>query len=150
MILVISKYIHTSSNYMRYTQESTRFCDLSRNFGAGSLVRGWYLQKKNCVYLGLSLSLSLLHWRRELEERSGGVGPSRVQPPNFHIWSTRPLSGAGSPIALHLPLPIRPYSHNEPLRFASHMCMRQRPSLPAPLTPVAVEISYNLLPYNQR
>jgi len=52
----------------------------------------------------LSLSLSLLHWRRELEERSGGVGPGQVQPPNFHIWSMRPLSCAGSPIAL-LPLP---------------------------------------------
>src|SRR5258706_5609098 len=35
-----------------------------------------------------SLSLSLLHWRREQEERSEGVGPGWVQPP----WPSFPTT----------------------------------------------------------
>src|SRR5258706_11517211 len=37
----------------------------------------------------LSLSLSLLHWRREREERSEGVGPGWVQPPRLSFPTTR-------------------------------------------------------------
>ena len=140
MILVISKYIHTSSNYMQYTQESTRFCDLSWNFGTGSLARGWYLPKFFCIYLGLSLSLSL---SPPLEERTRGEvrgswtrsGPTTQFP---YLVNAPPIlcrfTDCPPSIALHLPLPIQPYSHNEPLCFASHMCVCQRPSLPVPLT----------------
>jgi len=131
MILVISKYIHTSSNY---TQESTRFCNLLWNFGTGLLARVVLTKKKLCIPGALSLSLSLLHWRRELEERSGGVGPqsgpttqfpfSVNAPPIRHQFTDRPPS-----IALYLLLPTQPYPHNEPLCFASHMCVHQWPSL---------------------
>ena len=40
-------------------------------------------KKKTCIpgSLSLSLSLSLLHWRRKREERCEAVGPVRVQPP---------------------------------------------------------------------
>jgi len=62
----------TSSIYIKVHA----FYNLPRNFGSGLLARG-------CTYnfflaytrLSLSLSLSLLHWKREQEERSGGVGP---------------------------------------------------------------------------
>src|SRR5258706_12741108 len=39
--------------------------------------------------LSLSLSLCLLHWRREREERSEGVGPGWVQPPRLSFPTTR-------------------------------------------------------------
>jgi len=62
----------TSSIY----EKSTRFLQLAANFSAGPLTRGCTYQKKIAyTRLSLSLSLSLLHWKREREEWSGGVGP---------------------------------------------------------------------------
>ena len=109
------------------------FFNLSQNFSTGLLTRGWYLQKK-IVYTWGSLSLSLLHWRRELEERSGGVGPqsgpttqfpfSVDGPPIRRQFTDRPPS-----ITIHLPLPTWPYPHDKPLCFASCVCVCQQPSL---------------------
>jgi len=97
IILVISKYIDTSGNYMRCTQETARFATRHETLVL-DCSRGVILPKKKCVYLGLSLSLSLSSIGRENERRGWGeLDPSQVQPPNFHFWSTRPLSGAGSP-----------------------------------------------------
>jgi len=67
----------TSSIY----EKSMRFYNSPQNFGAGPLTRGCTYKKK-IAYTRLSLSLSLLHWKREQEERSGGVGPNWAQPPD--------------------------------------------------------------------
>jgi len=57
-------------------KKSMHFYNLPQNFSAAPLARGCTYQKKK-VYtrLSLSLSLSILHWKREQEERLGGVGP---------------------------------------------------------------------------
>jgi len=60
---------NTSSIY----KTSTHFYNLPQNFGTGLLMRGCTYQKKLCI--PGSLSLSLLHWKREWEERLAGVGP---------------------------------------------------------------------------
>jgi hypothetical protein len=78
IISVISRYIHTSSNYMRSIQETARFCNPSRDFGTGTLARGNTYEKKFAytrLSLSLSLSLSPPLEERAKEERSGGVGP---------------------------------------------------------------------------
>ena len=95
--------------------------------------KGVVLTKKK-LHIPGALSLSLLHWRRELEERLGRVGPqlgpttqfpfSVDVPPIQCRFTDRPPS-----ITVHLPLPTRPYPHNEPLCFASRMCACQQPSL---------------------
>ena len=58
--------------------------------------RGGAHTKKNLRIpgsLSLSLSLSLLHWRREREERSGGVGPRSGPTTRLPILANVPLSG---------------------------------------------------------
>jgi len=52
-------------------EKARAFYNSPRNFGAGPLARGCTYKKK----LRIPGSLSLLHWKREREERSGGVGP---------------------------------------------------------------------------
>jgi len=49
------------------------FSNLPWNFSTGLLTRGCTYKKKIAY---TRLSLSLLHWKREQEERLGGVGPS--------------------------------------------------------------------------
>jgi len=129
IILVISKYINTSSNYMRCTQEMARFAT-RRETSVLDRSQGVILPKKKlCIpgALSLSLSLSLLHWKREREERSGGVGlrsgPTTQFPFSVNaspIWHRL----ASLPITVHLSLPT--HSLNEPLRSASCMCVRHR------------------------
>jgi len=60
----------TSSIY----ENSTRFLQLATKLQHWTTHEGLYLPKK-IAYTRLSLSLSLLHWKREREEWSGGVGP---------------------------------------------------------------------------
>jgi hypothetical protein len=77
IISVISRYIHTSNNYMQSIQETARFCNPSRDFGAGTLARGNTYEiffAYTRLSLSLSLSLSPLEERAK-EERLGGVGP---------------------------------------------------------------------------
>ena len=60
----------TSSIYEKSTRFFTTHCETS----ALDCSQGVVLTKKKLRIPG-SLSLSLLHWKREWEERSGGVGP---------------------------------------------------------------------------
>jgi hypothetical protein len=111
IISVISRYIHTSSNYMRSIQETARFCNPSRDFGAGTLARGNTYEKKFAytrLSLSLSLSLSLLHWKRERKRRGRGeLDLGRVQPPEgYHTRPTRTL-----PPRPTLPVRRVPYCH---------------------------------------
>ena len=129
IILVISKYIDTSSNYTQCTQEMACFATHHETLALDCL-QGVILQKKKLHIPGahsLSHSLSLLHWKREQEERSGGVGPWSGPTTQFpFLVNMSPIQRqlTSSLIAVHLSLPT--HSLNEPLRLASCMCMHHR------------------------
>jgi hypothetical protein len=112
IISVISRYVHTSSNYMRSIQETAHFCNPSQDFGTGMLARG-NTYKKKFVYtrlsLSLSLSLSLLHWKRERKRRGQGeLDFGWVQPPErYHTQVTHTL-----PPQPTLPVRCVPYCHH--------------------------------------
>jgi hypothetical protein len=102
IISVISRYIHTSSNYMRSIQETARFCNPSRDFGAGTLARGNTYEKKFAyTRLSLSLSLSLSSTGRESER--GEVGGSWTLVGSNHPRATIP----GRRVPYHLGLPYQ-------------------------------------------
>jgi hypothetical protein len=109
IISVISRYIHTSSNYMWSIQETACFCNPSQDFSAGMLARGnTYEIFLAYTRLSLSLSLSLLHWKRERKRRGQGeLDLGRVQPPKgYHTWLTHTL-----PPQPTLPVRCVPYCH---------------------------------------
>jgi hypothetical protein len=102
IISVISRYIHTSSNYMRSIQETARFCNPSRDFSAGTLARGNTYEKKFAyTRLSLSLSLSLSSTGRESER--GEVGGSWTLVGSNHPRATIP----GRRVPYHLGLPYQ-------------------------------------------
>jgi len=86
-VILGSNYEDTSSIYKKIMH----CLQLTAKLWRWTTCEGLCLQKKKCVYQ--ALSLSLLHWKREQEERSGGVGPwlgPTTQLPfsanTFHTW----------------------------------------------------------------
>jgi hypothetical protein len=101
IISVISRYIHTSSNYMQSIQETVHFCNPLQDFGTGTLTRG-NTYNFFFAYTRLSLSLSL---SPPLEERAkeGEVGGSWTLVGSNHPRATIP----GSRVPYHLGLPYQ-------------------------------------------
>jgi len=94
----------TSSIY----KKTTHFLQLAAKLQHWTACKGLYLQKKIGVYQ--ALSLSLLHWKREQEERSGGVGPwlgpTTQLPFLANVCHTRPGQGSSMPFLTTLFLAI--------------------------------------------
>jgi hypothetical protein len=103
IISVISRYIHTSSNYMRSIQEMARFCNPSRDFGTGTLARGNTYEKNLRIPGSLSLSLSLSLSSTGRESERGEVGGSWTLVGSNHPRATIP----GRRVPYHLGLPYQ-------------------------------------------
>ena len=74
----------TMKRYKQYIQKEHALLQLAVKLRCWITHKGLYLQKKNCVYQALSLSLSSTG--RESERRGWGeLDPGQVQPPSCHF-----------------------------------------------------------------